>query len=912
MFQQDAGLPTGSGQADTPIPAQRLALGRHDRPFTRQQSVADVVETLTSGSGCGIVLVGEHGAGKSFVAQRALEELGDEYLVVQVRGSSISSKLPYGALSVLLNDLEAAHLEHPLMVLRGLTQLLHSKSDGRRVVLFVDNAHDLDDLSSMMVAQLSAGAHVTLLAACVDMPDVGGDIMGLWKDDLLRRVDLGPFDFAETAATLQFEYGGRFSFTAARALWSASGGNALFLHALAREQIKLGTIVRQDGVWVLGRDGIALTGEIRDVVKARLNRLGAGERDVFELLALAGAVPLQTLMGIANPHDMDALQERGMIVVSHEHPPMVSIANPVTAGIVASVVPPGRSAELRNRLTAVLEDSDRTAADAPIGVAWALDCGEKVPPATALTAARRANEASDPVAALRFVHEIRGGDARTGAAVESVRALLALNDDEAARRTLAAFGTSADGDLPVAEWATLEMLRAELDGRNRATARDAVGRLREIGTRLDAAAPADGNAVAPVREMLRLAEAELAAFQGRYPDVLAVTAGAEADDLGSEAQILTASLRCEALAATGNVTGAVGLGQRINAATEKVRLSDRVIRRVRGRFLLLLLLAAKFKEATAFVEETCSKGDPQTRIGGMFEIGQGIMDVHAGQLEEALSRLQAGMWQLRAHDPDALAGMATAACAYAAALHGDEDVAGRLLDELAPWRTRSGWLVDRMTRYLELSALAELGQRASSVRALVAEAEADIDAATTMTALAFLAGAARLGDRQLSKKLGAVAGTVSGPFAGLCARLAEGMREADSELLLAASKEADAAGNAVFARDAARKAVSCANDAGNRIALRVAQRAQQSLDDRFGSPKNGLHSLTTSTLTARECEVAVRAAAGTSNRKIAEQMHVSVRTVEGHLYQVYSKLHVASRTELKDVISTPAESARLG
>ena len=54
------------------------------------------------------------------------------------------------------------------------------------------------------------------------------------------------------------------------------------------------------------------------------------------------------------------------------------------------------------------------------------------------------------------------------------------------------------------------------------------------------------------------------------------------------------------------------------------------------------------------------------------------------------------------------------------------------------------------------------------------------------------------------------------------------------------------------------------------------------------------------------------AAAGTSNRKIAEQMHVSVRTVEGHLYQVYSKLHVASRSELKDVISTPADSARLG
>ncbi|MEO8284645.1 MAG: LuxR C-terminal-related transcriptional regulator, partial [Pseudarthrobacter sp.] len=248
----------------------------------------------------------------------------------------------------------------------------------------------------------------------------------------------------------------------------------------------------------------------------------------------------------------------------------------------------------------------------------------------------------------------------------------------------------------------------------------------------------------------------------------------------------------------------------------------------------------------------------------------------------------------------------------AAGLQGDEENASLLLAELAQLRTPAAWLVARMTRYFELCALAELGQRATAIRALAAEADGDAAASALAPALLFLSAAARLGDRQVSQKLGSLGNRVDGQFAGLCTRLAEGMKDSDSELVLAASKEAEAAGNAVFARDVARKAVSYANDAGNRIALRTAQRAQQSLDDRFGSPKNGLHSLTTSTLTARECEVAVRAAAGTSNRKIAEQMHVSVRTVEGHLYQVYSKLHVASRSELKDVISTPADSARLG
>ncbi|MCU1510552.1 MAG: hypothetical protein JWO34_392 [Arthrobacter sp.] len=912
MFQQDVGLPAGSGKTDAITSAQRFAPGRYEKPFIRNHVVAEVVETLTAGSGCGVVLVGEHGAGKSFIAQRALEQLGPDYTVIQVRGSSISSKLPYGALSVLLNDLDASHLEHPLMVLRGLTQVLHNKAQGRSIILFVDNAHDLDELSSMMVAQLSAGAHVTLLAACVDLPHVGGDIMGLWKDDLLRRMDLPPFDFSEVAASLSHEYGGQFSHTAARALWSASGGNALFLHSLAREQIKLGTIARQDGVWVLGNGPIALTGEIRDVVKARLNRLSPGQRDVFELLALAGAVPLQTLMNIADPQDMDALQERAMIHVSHEHPPMVSVANRLSAGIVASVVPPGRSAELRRRLTAVLQDSEQPDAGGSAGVGWALDCGEQVSTELALAAARMANNSSDPAAALRFLHEIQGRGAGSRVAVESVHAHLSANNSDSARRVLFTLDSSAGEDIPLADWASLQLLRAELDKRSDSTAADAKARLQEIARRLSAEPDEDQTVLDTAWQRLRLAEAELAVFEGRYQEVLSMTDNPDGSLLDTEAGILTASLRCEAMAVTGNVVAAFGLGKQIIAAAGSVPLADRAMREIRGRFLLLMLLSAKYREAAVFLAGSSGTADPQERLGGMFEIGQGVLDLHAGLLDEALPRLRAGMGQLLAQDPDSVAGLGIAAFAYAAALQGDEETASLQLAELAQLQPHASWLVGRMTRYFELCALAELGQRATAIRALVAEADRDTGSAALAPGLLFLSAAARLGDRQVALKLGSLAVRVTGIFAGLCVRLSEGVKESDSGQLLAVSKDSDSAGNAIFARDAARKSVSSANDAGNRIALRIGQRTQQSLDDRFGSPKNGLHSLTTSTLTARECEVAVRAAAGTSNRKIAEQMHVSVRTVEGHLYQVYSKLHVASRSELKDVISTPAESARLG
>ncbi|HET9348728.1 MAG TPA: helix-turn-helix transcriptional regulator, partial [Arthrobacter sp.] len=781
----------------------------------------------------------------------------------------------------------------------------------RSVVLFVDNAHDLDELSTMMVAQLCAGGHVLLLAACVDLPNLGSDIMGLWKDDLLRRVDLGPFDFRETADSLSQEYGGHFSHTAARALWNASGGNPLFLHSLAREQIKLGIIVRHEDSWVLGDKPVALAGEIRDVLKARLNRLSPGQRDVFELLSLAGALPLQTLMSVSRAQDIDTLQERALIRVSHEHPPMVSIANPVTAGIVASVVPPGRSAELRRRLGAVLQDQDLDAFTGSTAVAWALDCGEEVEPRLALAAARAANKSSDPQSALRFAREIAGGEKLAEVAVESARAFIALHNDDAARRILAEVEQRAGEGLPLDEWASLQLLWAELDRRSPAAPASALARLQEIELRLTVSGD-DGAAPGPLAERVRLAYAELAAFEGRYGDVLQMFEDAGSTDLGSEAKIIAASLLCEAKAVTGDVLGAVGLGRQVILAAGALDLSDTSMREIRGRFLLLLLLSAKFREAADFLADTSESWDQQARLGGMFEIGQGIVDLHRGHLTGAVQRLQSGVWQLSVHDPDAVAGLATAACAYAFALQGDEDKAGALLVDVEEQQPRATWLVNRITRYFELSAKAEIGQKTEALRALKLEADIDTDASALATGLQFLSAVARLGDRQASQKLSDLADQVTGHFAGLCSRLAEGLADADSEELLATSKDADAAGHAVFARDVTRKAVSCANDAGNRISLRMAQRTQQSLEDRFGNPRNGVLSLLTSTLTARESEVAVRAAAGTSNRKIADEMHVSVRTVEGHLYQVYAKLHVASRSELKDVISGPVEHARLG
>jgi DNA-binding NarL/FixJ family response regulator len=55
-------------------------------------------------------------------------------------------------------------------------------------------------------------------------------------------------------------------------------------------------------------------------------------------------------------------------------------------------------------------------------------------------------------------------------------------------------------------------------------------------------------------------------------------------------------------------------------------------------------------------------------------------------------------------------------------------------------------------------------------------------------------------------------------------------------------------------------------------------------------------------MTSREREIATLIAAGLSNREIAERLTVSVRTVEGHVYRVFSKLAVADRDQLAELM----------
>jgi len=57
-------------------------------------------------------------------------------------------------------------------------------------------------------------------------------------------------------------------------------------------------------------------------------------------------------------------------------------------------------------------------------------------------------------------------------------------------------------------------------------------------------------------------------------------------------------------------------------------------------------------------------------------------------------------------------------------------------------------------------------------------------------------------------------------------------------------------------------------------------------------------------LTPQELQIAQMAAAGLSNREIADRLFLSHRTVGAHLYRVFPKLGIVSRSELPQALGS--------
>ena len=132
-----------------------------------------------------------------------------------------------------------------------------------------------------------------------------------------------------------------------------------------------------------------------------------------------------------------------------------------------------------------------------------------------------------------------------------------------------------------------------------------------------------------------------------------------------------------------------------------------------------------------------------------------------------------------------------------------------------------------------------------------------------------------------------------------CAAHAEALAARDARGLDRASESFEAMGAMLLAAEAA---ATYRAEGKKRSMLASSARARRLLESCEGARTPALSGLAPDPLTPREREVAMLAVAGLTSPDIAERLVLSVRTVEGHLQQAYTKLGIASRAELRSVL----------
>ncbi|MEU8573174.1 LuxR family transcriptional regulator AbsR2 [Streptomyces asoensis] len=142
------------------------------------------------------------------------------------------------------------------------------------------------------------------------------------------------------------------------------------------------------------------------------------------------------------------------------------------------------------------------------------------------------------------------------------------------------------------------------------------------------------------------------------------------------------------------------------------------------------------------------------------------------------------------------------------------------------------------------------------------------------------------------------------PCDGLFGRHARALARGDGPALDSVAAGLEERGFLLFAAEAYAQAVrvhrdpSAARTARTR-AVALARRCQ-------GARTPALSGLVLGELTARQRQIVTLAAAGLSNRQIAERLTLSVRTVGNHLYSAYTRLGAGDRGALPWLVEQPA------
>lgn len=884
----------------------------HGRVTGRAEDVSSAAAALQGGSHVGVFVLGDSGIGKSTLIEAIVDRLGAEVSPIRIHGSPALAKVPYGVLGPFIVGLPVQEATSQLAVLRTLWARLEEEKRAAQkpLLLIVDDAHDLDEPTAGILAELAAAGWAKLIVGAAARPGLPEPLLQLWFEGIAERYDLRPLTLPQAADMLEDRLGAQVLPNVAEVLWEASGGNPLLLTGLIDDARSEGILLQRNGVWLLARHLNSHGQRLTDVVRRQMLRRTPSERQALNLIALAEPIPRELIDAVAGEDVVAALIEHELVrATDHDHPE-VRLWHGIYGDALRTLISPARSLQLRQSLLPLM-DSEPTSDEGLLRhVSWSLDCGVQVEDRQLLRAAAVGSRLREDELARRAAALVRDPELQIEARAVIARTYYNNSDYLAARDILEAdFGRGNKvSDLLAGSllWAAVQWAL----GHTPADIMDRADRLLEGGERLAGNSPEDAADIrALTRQRWDTMRSLVLALAGEFLDAGSAPDGPpEPDrrpDSGTRAA-LDLCLEAERLLTHGKPLSArVILAKALAAVASDDDEAEFVADFVLVRSAAAAIHAGDWRWADTLVSEPAARADPgRISYGAGVHADRGIILLYQGRAADSLNALSAALEAFRLADPQHLFTV-TAAMAFAAAAEvGDKDKAAQFLADYESATTNLSHYARALSAMAVIYGKARLGNYPGATDELRALGRPDPTVNTAGLELDALAFCLALGDHSSAARLLELAPGLEGRRAAAISAYAGAIvtdQAADHLDAAKSCEEAELWGFAALAYDAASH---CYRVAGDTLRERVASthrkrclaRADKPAGQQAAEPDDTL-----SILTRRERDIVGLAVQGLTDRQIATDLHVSVRTVEGHLYRSYAKLGVKGRDELPEI-----------
>lgn len=869
----------------------------------REAELERIARFVASGERNGVVLHGDAGVGKTRLARDAVARAAGGGAVTRwAVGTATAANIPLGAVAHLVSLPQSGPMPSPFILLRQASERLTAEAAGHPLVVGVDDAHLLDPLSAVLVQQLALTGTARLVLTVRAGAPVPDALVSLWKDDVVGRFLVEPLSREQTSLLVRAALGGAVESTTLGRLWDITQGNPLFLRHVVEGEREAGRLLETAGIW-RWRGTMAVGSALTELIEARTSGLDPGARQALDHLAFAeplGVALLEELAdaGLGELHD---LERRGLIRTdAGDRRFEARLAHPLYGEVLRSEASPVRA---RTITLAVAEAMTRRGLRRE---------GDVLKVASLRVAS---DSAGDPLlltnaAALAFaLFDINLSERLSSAAIAAGAGLDAqfllsiamsfLGRPEEADEQLQHIARRAETPYDIARISIARVSNLFWTLRRPAEA-ERVLREAEIATRGCRRASLE----------VRGVRAALDFHVGRPSN--AVEAATEV--LGSPDASDMA--RAWAAAAAACAYARMGVCDRARKATaigtDSVRRAPEASV-LEGALawgdLMGELLGGRLAEAAAKADR-CQQKFVQplpTSASAIGALGMGAVALARGSLSTAADWFREVLAAPAGQDAAAWKWLGHIYATQALGMAGDAEGARRAMEGSAKARHPSLIVYeadDLLAQAWVTAAEGVVSQACDQVRAAAALAAHQGIAAIEVHAWHTLV---RMGGTTEALEslphLLALAAVVQGPMAAIAIRQARAVAEGNGHGLDSVASEFEALGADLLAADAFAQAATAHREAGRKRLATAAGRRARGLAERCGSVRTPALGEVEMPLpiSDREREVAHLAAAGLSNRQIAQRLIVSVRTVESHLYQASAKLGVAGREGLLEV-----------